>query len=117
MAVWPGYEGIILTCYRRDCYGSARVLEWIRRARAGEPVADSWSGNEVFVDFYPDRAVISHQWIYDARGEAEVAISLDDAEALLQAEEAELATVLDRVIFLPPGLEPAGPGDAPGPRE
>jgi hypothetical protein len=67
----------------------------------------------VFVDFHPDRVVISHQWIYDSEGrEAEVAISLDDAEALLRAEPAAQASVMSQVVPLSPGQEPSEP--APG---
>jgi hypothetical protein len=107
-------ERAILVSYLQDCSGSEFVLSRIQRSRSGELVPDHWSGNCVFVDFYPDRAVISHQWLGAAEGrDAAVAISLDDAEALLRAEPAAQASVLSKVVPLLPRPEPAEPGTAP----
>ena len=109
-------ERAILVSYLQDCSGSGFVLSRIQRSRSGELVPDHWSGNCVFVDFYPDRAVVTHQWIGDTEGrDAAVAISLDDAEALLRAEPAAQASVMSKVVPLPPRPEPAEPVAAPDP--
>jgi hypothetical protein len=64
------------------------IFDLIRRVRAGEPLPPPphFGGNEVWVDFYPDRAVITHQWLFGPGGlEEEVVVSLDEAEGLLRA--------------------------------
>jgi hypothetical protein len=87
-------EAWLRSAFLRDTEGHAdALLALIARAReaapGGEPIPD-WGGNEMWVTFYPDRAVITHQWIFRSEGvEEEIAIPLDEADSLLRAWQQE----------------------------
>ncbi|MBA4188027.1 MAG: hypothetical protein C0467_08410 [Planctomycetaceae bacterium] len=87
-------EARLRAAFLRDTEGYAdELLALITRARHSgpdqEPVPE-WGRNEMWVAFHPDRAVITHQWIFRSEGvEEEITIPLDEAESLLRAWQQE----------------------------
>jgi hypothetical protein len=79
----------------RDTQGHAdEVLALMEEARRGWPGGDppGWAKNEVWLEFHPDRVVVTHQWLFRDDGmEHEIAVPLDEAEALVRAWEWEVA--------------------------
>src|SRR5689334_17834579 len=60
------------------------MLDLVESVATAETYPVQFSGNAVFLDLYPDRAVIAAQWIKDKAGkECEVTIPLDEARQLL----------------------------------
>jgi hypothetical protein len=86
-------EAWLRSAFLRDTEGYAEeLLALIARARhaRGDDPAPEWGGNEMWVVFQPDRAVITHQWIFRSDGvEEEITIPLDEAESLLRAWQHE----------------------------
>jgi hypothetical protein len=90
-----GPESWLRSAFLRDSQNHAgELLSLIRQARQASPSAGaplSWGGNEMYVDFHSDRAVIWHQWLFDSAGdELEIAITLEEAESLLLRWQEEL---------------------------
>ncbi|HEY1187096.1 MAG TPA: hypothetical protein VGE74_05530 [Gemmata sp.] len=90
-----GPEAWLRVGFLRDTQGHAdEILALIARSR-NEPTAGgptSWSKNEVWLAFHPDRVVFTHQWLFGDGGfEREIAIPLDEAESLVRVWEQEVA--------------------------
>jgi hypothetical protein len=91
-----GPEAWLRAGFLRDTQGHAdEILALIAQARHAEPGGGEppgWAKNEVWLAFHPDRVVVTHQWLFRDDGvEHEIAISLDEAEALVRAWEREVA--------------------------
>lgn len=77
-------ERWVRSAFLRDAESRlSELIGLVRQARdSSQPF--EWSGNEVWVDFFPGGAVITAQWMRDDKGaELEIEISLDEAEQLL----------------------------------
>jgi len=78
-------EAWVLGCFLGEATSFHSVmLDAVERVTTAEQHPVQFAGNEIFLDLYPDRAVIAAQWIKDDAGnECEVTITLDEARQLL----------------------------------
>ena len=87
-------EARLRSAFLRDSEGYAdelfTLISRVRQATPDDEPVPEWGHNEMWVAFHPDRAVITHQWSFDADGvEEEITIPLDEAESLLRAWQVE----------------------------
>lgn len=86
-------EAWVLGCYLGEATSFLSVmLDAVESVSTAEQHPVQFAGNEIFLDLYPDRAVIAAQWIKDQDGnECQITIPLDEAEELLIKWQAVLA--------------------------
>src|SRR5438034_26759 len=84
---YPVFEGEnaeawLRAAFLRDSESQMEKVKGLMRyAKQSDHHPVQWGGNEVLLDLYPDRAVITAQWIKNTDGdECEITIPLDEAE-------------------------------------
>ncbi len=86
-------EAWVLGAYLKEASSFLHdMLEAVAQASTADHLPVQFTGNEVSLDLYPDRAVISALWIKDTEDkECEVVVPLEEARRLLT----EWQSVLD----------------------